>query len=240
LIIHLPPIKPDGRMTEKELWMKWEGAAGYIRSALFDAVSAALRNINNVRLNTLPRMADFAKWVTAAEHALPWGNGTFINEYEKNCADLVDIAIDADPVATAVLDLVRQLKPSEEWNGTPTELLDDLKKMVPESLHRRKIWPQGANVLSNKLRRAQTFLRKKGIEIERSKSGNRNITIRRIGNEAAQIAQTVEKSTTDNSDVQKEKEWDNPFSYTIPKQLPLFSDHTQNRDKDDEDDNLNN
>ena len=39
LIIHLPPIKPEGRLTEKELKMKWEGAVGGIRAALFDAVS---------------------------------------------------------------------------------------------------------------------------------------------------------------------------------------------------------
>lgn len=242
LIIHLPAIKPDKRMTEKELKVKWEGAVDGIRTALFDGVSAALRNIDNVHLNILPRMADFAKWVTAAENALPWENGAFINEYEKNSEDLVDIALDADPVATAVLDLVKQLKPNEEWNGTPTELLDALKKFVPESLHRRKIWPQRANVLSNKLRRAQTFLRRKGIEIDRRKSGAREITIRKIFDEAVQTAQTDEESKNENSDVEKEKMSNNPFSYTTPKHLPLFSDHTQKLDKDgvdDKDDNLN-
>ena len=180
LIVHLPPVTPDRRMTEKDLKMKWEGSIDCIRAALFDAVSAALLNINNVHLNTLPRMADFAKWVTAAESALPWDNGTFINEYEKNSADLVDMAIDADPVATAVLDLVKQLNPNEEWEGAASELLEELKTLVPESIHRRKSWPQRANVLSNKLMRAQSFLRKKGIEIERSKSGTRKIMIRKI------------------------------------------------------------
>jgi hypothetical protein len=215
--------------------MKWEGAVSGIRAVLFDAVSAALRNINNVQLTNLPRMADFAKWVTAAEHALPWENGTFINEYQKNSADLVDIALDADLVATAVLDLVKQLKPNEEWEGAPRELLEELRRMVPESIHRRKIWPQAANVLSNRLRRAQTFLRKKGIEIERSKSGTRKITIRKIPNETAQTVQIAENNMNDNSAVKMGNGSENPFRYTTPKHLPLFSDHTQKRDKDDED-----
>src|SRR3546814_12373766 len=35
--------------------------------ALLDAASAALRELPNVRLPRVPRMADFAEWVTAAE-----------------------------------------------------------------------------------------------------------------------------------------------------------------------------
>ena len=144
-------------------------------------------------------------------------------------------------IATAVLDLVKQLKPNEEWQGTPTELLDALKKFVPESLHRRKIWPQQANIFSNRLMRVQTFLRKKGIEIERSKSGNRNITIRKILDEAVQTAQADEESKNENSAVEKDKMSNNPFSYTTPKHLPLFSDHTQiceDNGEDDSDGNL--
>jgi putative DNA primase/helicase len=144
---------------------------------LFDAVSAALRNINEVHIPLLPRMAEFAKWVTAAEDELPWQNGAFIKEYKNNRESLVDTAIEADLVATAVLDLANRLAPAQEWSGTPSELLNALEGLVPESNQRLKLWPKQANVLSNRLRRAQTFLRHKGIEIERSKSGDRNITV---------------------------------------------------------------
>jgi hypothetical protein len=40
--------------------------------------------------------------------------------------------------------------------------------------------------------RSQTFLRKKGIEIERSKSGSRNITIRWIGRKEIELREEVQ------------------------------------------------
>ena len=144
---------------------------------------SALRNLKDVVLPGLPGMADFATWVTAAEEGLRWTKGTFMKAYEANRMNLIDIALEADIVATAILALMNDI---EEWSGTPSELYEDLKRKVPEYEYRTNAWPRGANVLSGRLVRAQTFLRKKGIEIERSKSGSRNITIWRIGRKGAE------------------------------------------------------
>ena len=46
-----------------------------ILGALLDAVSGALRNLDKVKLDRSPRMADLAKWITAAEPALGWEAG---------------------------------------------------------------------------------------------------------------------------------------------------------------------
>jgi hypothetical protein len=46
-----------------------------------------------------------------------------------------------------------------------------------------KTWPKAPHVLTNRLKRAATFLRAAGIEIEISKSGNRKILIDRLGSE---------------------------------------------------------
>jgi len=183
LIVHLPPISEKNRMSEREMWSAWHRSKPSILRMLIDSVSAALRNLHDVKLSVLPRMADFAKWVTAAEIDLGWTKGTFIKAYETNRMNLVDIALEADIVATAILALMQE---AEEWSGTPSELYEDLKRKVPEYERKSNAWPRGANVLSGRLVRAQTFLRKKGIEIERSKSGIRNITIRRIGGKAAE------------------------------------------------------
>ncbi len=74
-------------------------------------------------------MADFAKWVTAAEDGLPWESGSFIKEYENDRAGLVDTAIEADPVAIAVLDLAKQLAPDQQWSSTPTEFSCGCRKL---------------------------------------------------------------------------------------------------------------
>lgn len=43
--------------------------------ALLDAVSLALRQLPEVRLERLPRMAEFAQWVVAAEEGLGFKEG---------------------------------------------------------------------------------------------------------------------------------------------------------------------
>lgn len=41
-----------------------------ILGVLLDAVSYGLRTVGHVQLDALPRMADFALWITACEPAL--------------------------------------------------------------------------------------------------------------------------------------------------------------------------
>ncbi len=72
LVISLPPIPDEGRRPEAELWREFERDRPAMLAALFDAVSGALRSVEDVRLEGMPRMADFAVWATAAEKALGW------------------------------------------------------------------------------------------------------------------------------------------------------------------------
>jgi len=164
-------------MAERQLEAAWTGAKPAILKALLDAMVAALRNLNGVQLQGLPRMADFARWVTAAEEGLRWSQGTFMKAYEANRMNLIDIALEADIVATAIMDLMKE---TAEWTGTASQLYEKLKSLVPDYERKANVWPRGANVLSGRLIRAQTFLRKKGIEIERRKSGDRIIRIWRV------------------------------------------------------------
>jgi hypothetical protein len=94
--------------------------------------------------------------------------------YEANRMNLIDIALEADIVATAIMDLMKE---TAKWTGTASQLYEKLKSLVPDYERKANVWPRGANVLSGRLIRAQTFLRKKSIEIERRKSGDRIITI---------------------------------------------------------------
>src|SRR3546814_20193809 len=70
LTVHLPPIPDDQRRTEREYWTTFNQHRPSLLGALLDAASAALRELPNVRLPRVPRMADFAEWVTAAEPGL--------------------------------------------------------------------------------------------------------------------------------------------------------------------------
>lgn len=117
----LEPIPEDRRRPEKELWRAFEAELPRILGALLDAAAVGLANLPHTRLDKLPRMADFALWVTACEPAL-WPARTFWAAYCGNRDEAVEGVIDADPIAAAVRALMAT---RTEWAGTATELLSD-------------------------------------------------------------------------------------------------------------------
>ncbi len=64
--LQLKTLEGDGRMTEEDLHIALKADMPEILAALFTGVSSALRNWENVELETPPRMADFARWVEAS------------------------------------------------------------------------------------------------------------------------------------------------------------------------------
>jgi hypothetical protein len=178
IIVNLPHITKEKRREEGKIKEAWKREMPGIFGALFDAVSAAIGNLGNVKLETLPRMADFARFVVAAEPALPWNNGLFLKAYENNRAELIDIALDADPAGTFVLEFMDK---RDEWSGTHSELLESLKNIVPKSIRRIKEWPKSPNSLSNRLMKLEAFLMKKDVKIERKRRADKRIiTLRNI------------------------------------------------------------
>lgn len=174
VIINLPVIPEESRRTEAELYRDFEEARPRIFGAILDAVSAALRNLPTVDLHGLPRMADFAKWATAAETACGLEPGSFVESYYKNRDEAVHMTIQADTVSTAIESLMEY---RGEWEGTPTELLDKLRELAPEGVTRTNVWPKAANTLTNRIKRAMPSLKKVGIEVEFIKSGVRKIRL---------------------------------------------------------------
>ncbi len=161
VLLTLEPIPEEKRRPEAEFWVAFDAERPRILGALLDAVAAGLKHLPEIRLDKLPRMADFALWATACETSL-WPAGTFRSAYGGNLDQAVEGVIDADPVASAVRALIA---PRAEWTGTASELLSELSAMAGERLSQSKGWPDSPRALSGRLRRAATFLRKGGIDI---------------------------------------------------------------------------
>ncbi|HIJ75342.1 MAG TPA: hypothetical protein HPP81_01355 [Deltaproteobacteria bacterium] len=191
ICITLPVIPDDKRKEEKEFWRDFEAARPFILGALCDAVSCALRNISTTKLDRLPRMADFAKWVTAAEPALPWKPGEFMKAYTGNRANAVKLALDVDIVACWIRQFMGD---KSQWEGTATDLLSALGDLVPDDTRKLREWPKAPNSLGHRLRRAATFLRAESIEITlpSSESWRRYITIRKSLQKIVDTVETVE------------------------------------------------
>jgi hypothetical protein len=171
------PIADAERRTEDEFWKSFDDAAPRILGALLDAVVGALRNLNNVKLDALPRMADFASWVTAAETAIGWSSGAFLSAYRGSRGESATNLIDADIVAIAVMEFVPTESP---WEGTASELLTALTRRVGEEAARSRAWPKTPGQLSNRLARLAPALRAVGIERGSDRtSSRRTISLRR-------------------------------------------------------------
>jgi hypothetical protein len=164
ILVTLLPILEDERREEKRFWTDFEVVRPKIFGALLDAVSCTLRNVEDVRLEGLPRMADYAVWVVAAEEALGWEQGTFMAAYSGNRTAATEAALEADPVTVALIKIL-ELQANNEWRGTSEALLERLGETVSDDVRRTKAWPKAANALSRRLNRLAPLLREAGMEL---------------------------------------------------------------------------
>ena len=176
--LELPRILDDRRQDEAQFWAAFDREQPAILGALLDAVSGAIGRLDAVQLERAPRMADFARWVVAAEPALGWPTGSFLKAYTGNRDAIHEIALDA----AVIFPSMRTLLESGEFVGTATGLLDRLAGIVGESATRRSGWPGNATSLSRELARIAPNLRSVGIEVEkrRESHGRRLIAIRTV------------------------------------------------------------
>jgi hypothetical protein len=182
IFLTLAPIGEQQRRSEAELWREFDLARPRILGALLDAAVRGLQTMPNIRLTSLPRLADFALWATACEPAL-WPAGTFARAYDTNRRAAVEGIIEADPVAVCVRALMAE---RGGWAGTASDLLRAATGLAGTKVSN---WPQNPAALAGRLRRAQTFLRMLGIEISFTREG-------RAGTRTIRIIAGVENRAT--------------------------------------------
>lgn len=187
--IELERIPPEERRPEIEIRDAWEAMRPGLIGALLDALSATLRVLPDVRLGSMPRMADFARVLAAVDTVRGTDAlGTYLGSREA----ISEQVIEADAVASGVRQLADDAAQATTdggaaWTGTATDLLAALEAVTDRD-HRGRDWPKNAQALSSRLQRVAPDLSKSGVEVERSKSkkNGRLWTIRRTGQGGAQ------------------------------------------------------
>jgi hypothetical protein len=174
IFLTLAPIGEQQRRSEAELWREFDLARPRILGALLDAAVRGLQILPDIRLASLPRMADFALWATACEPAL-WPAGTVARSYDANRRAAVEGIIEADPVAVFVRTLMAE---RGSWSGTASDLLRAASGIASNN---GSNWPKNPGALAGRLRRAQTFLRMLGIEMSFTRDGRAGTRTIRIG-----------------------------------------------------------
>jgi hypothetical protein len=166
LPVDLEFIDREARLSETDLLDRYEQQKPQLLGALLDEVAAVLRNLPHVHLAELPRMADFARILSA----LPVAPNTppaktplaiYLRLIDRLHAELVE----GDPVVTAVAEL---MKSRQEWQGTATELLAALTKAAATS----RSLPKTPNAMRMSLDRLAPALKSMGIQVEYGRAAN--------------------------------------------------------------------
>jgi hypothetical protein len=177
--LSLRTIAKSKRRDEETLYKQFERVRGKVLGALLDAVVVALRELPSVTLDSPPRMADFARWVVAAEPGLGIPRGSLLAAYESNRGSANVAAIEASVIGAPIMHL---METRSHWEGTCAALLDDLvADQVDPRVVSRKEWPKSGRGMRAALARIAPNLRAVDIVVtwpERACGGKRQRILR--------------------------------------------------------------
>ena len=169
IIVRLKPIAEGARRTESELMADFEEMWPRILGALLDGLQEGLRRYNSVKLEGLPRMADFCKWAVACEGAF-WPAGTFVAAYEGAQISATEDVLEESPIFPA---LRRCLEDTDSFEGSAEELLTRLDRQRLDKGNDRG-WPATGATLGKQFMRLAPSLRRMGYTVEHKRTSQWN------------------------------------------------------------------
>lgn len=183
----LPPLV--SRMTEADVERGFQADAPAVFAALLDGLAMATKDHATVNLDKPPRMADFAVWAVAGLPALGFTKDDFLTAYTTNRDHLAELAIDASPVASA---LVTFMATRDTWTGSSADLLGRLADSNPGAAS-SQAWPRSAKGLMGALRRVAPALRSAGLTVEHGRTElARTVTVCKSGKQASDVSDASE------------------------------------------------
>ncbi len=196
LILALEPLSAADRQPEETFWAEFGRARPRLLGALLDALAKAMEIRPTLMARDLPRMADFALWGAAAAEALGARAASFLSAYKVNVSRQNDAAVEASPVAQAILEMMAG---RTEWQGSPTELLAELQDVavVLRLDTRCKEWPKSASWVGRRVNEVAQNLLALGIRAKPDRCGTRRWVA---------ITKVSEDAVTADIDVAKAKE----------------------------------
>ena len=96
--------------------------------------------------------------------------------YRTNARESALTAFEADVVAIALTRFVGS-STTKAWEGTPTQLFEQLNGHATEAQRKLKSWPVSPTGLTNRVDRAAPLLRAQGIHVERRRTRGERLII---------------------------------------------------------------
>lgn len=129
-MLRLVPITDACRLPEDEVDKIFESNRGEILGGMLDALSRAIKIYPDIKLEKLPRMADFTKWGCAISEGLGYTTEEFLSVYYTKIEESNMSAIEANPVAELIVELMGT---RDVWTGSATELYNILLDILSSS-----------------------------------------------------------------------------------------------------------
>lgn len=189
VILNVSRIPEEDRKSEKELWAKFDELKPQLLGALFTIVSYGLKKLPSVKVDKLPRMADFAKWGYAvndsvsaevqSEFSTNVERTSFQGILETNEEKRLQESLESDPVALAAIyassyAIGHSFK--GVWKGTITAFYNSFfpnpdnsfysdAPDVIRSVTKHEMWPKNPSAMGRALRKSEGLLREFGVTL---------------------------------------------------------------------------
>lgn len=178
ILVSLKRITPEKRKEAQVFWAEFEQDRPKILGAIFDVLASALPLYPTVELPSRPRMADFMRWGCIIAEAAGFSRTSFFDAYNDNISLQHDEAIESNPVAMAIMELMQT---HEEYADTPANVYGALRTIATKlEINQGKAWPKDASWFGRSLISIAPNLDAKGIHIEHTRGKERLITIRKF------------------------------------------------------------
>lgn len=161
-------IPDKERKTEREVMDEFKADLPYLLYRALKILTKAIPIYESLKLQELPRMADFAKWGYAIAEVMKYGGNNFLEAYKRNQEEILEEMVEEDSVLNV---LVEWIGKNQSFDGTMSELHVVLTKHAEKmGINTHNGWIKGLSALSRKILRSQSVLSLFGIYIDRGKS----------------------------------------------------------------------
>jgi len=175
VFVELRAIEEKDRLKEAELERMLRNALPGALGAIFDGVALALQHHTATTVRPCHRLEDAACFVTAAEPALGYHDGSIVSAWLASQQAVHDKLTSADPVVE-VLD--RVLGRNLQWQGTASKLVQDALSLETDDGPRLPSdFPKTASRLGDYLRRRTEVLARSGYTVKKSRTGDARILL---------------------------------------------------------------
>jgi hypothetical protein len=166
ILLHLERISETNRRDEEVMLAEFDAMKPSILGGFFDAIAKAMAIHPSVKLEKLPRMADFYKWGYAIAEALGGKGEQFILDYTKNVELQKEMLVEDNMLTLAI---VTKMDSMDVWQTTVGAAFEELKKIAKPDI-KDPTFPRDPKTLVRNLEIIKTTLHDGGITFEK---GNR-------------------------------------------------------------------